>query len=87
MEYFLIRIEKNNPKLNSFNNAGLFWYELGSRIGFDNIQFFFNSLKDQKVDNPGAVGKFKEVLREYLEIEKIEGWFEKYAENLIINKE
>jgi len=87
MEYFLNRIEKNNPKLNSFNNAGLFWYELGSGIGFDNIQFFFNSLKDQKVDNLGAAGKFKEVLKEYLEVEKIEEWFEKYAENLIINKE
>jgi hypothetical protein len=87
MEYFLRRIEKNNPKLRSFNNAALFWCELGSEVGFNEIQSFFTSLKAQKVDNPGALEKFKKVLRLYMEGEDFEGWFEQYAEDLIINKE
>jgi len=87
MDYFRNRIEKNNPKLQSFNKTGLFWYELGSGIGFNNIHTFFSSVKAKKVDNPGARGKFKEVLKEYMEVENFEGWFGQYAEDLIINKE
>ena len=87
MDYFLQRIEKNNPKLQSFNNSGLFWDELGNEIGFSNIHMFFNSIEAQKVDNPGATGKFIDVLKLYLEGRDVEGWFEQYAEDLIINLE
>lgn len=87
MDYFLKRIEKNNPKFQSFNNSGLFWDELGNEIGFSNIYMFFNSIEAQKVDNPGALGKFIDVLKLYLEGRDVEGWFEQYAEDLIINLE
>jgi hypothetical protein len=57
MEFFIHRIEKDNPKLLSFNKAGLFWYELGNEIGFSRIFSFFESIESQKVDNPGAKEK------------------------------
>lgn len=83
MDYFLKRIEKNNPELQSFNNSGLFWYELGNEIGFSNIHMFFNSIEAHKVDNPGAMNKFIDVLKLYLEGRDVEAWFEQYAKNLI----
>ncbi len=87
MEYFLSRIEKRNPKLQSFNNAGLFWFELGSEIGFNNIQKFFNSVKDEKVDNPNAEGKFVEVLEGYMAKPDVNSWFNQYSEDLIDSME
>lgn len=87
MDYFLKRIKTNNPKLQSFNKAGLFWFELGSEIGFSNIQLFFNSIEGERVDNPGAKKKFAQVLEGYMEKQDFEAWFDQYAEVLIINKE
>jgi len=87
MEYFHNRLEEDNPKLQSFNNASQFWYDLGSEIGFNNIQLFFDTIKTDKVDNPGAREKFNKVLEEYLKKQDIEGWFEQFVDDLIINKE
>ena len=86
MEHFLQRIEKDHPKLLSFNKAGLFWYELGKKIGFSQFFRFFESINSQKVDNPGAKGKFAEVLSDYLDSEAMEDWYLHYADYLILNK-
>jgi hypothetical protein len=87
MEYFLNRIEENNPELQNFNHAGQFWNKLGSGIGFSNIQSFFYALKEKKVDNPGAMDKFTKVLEGYMEEQDIQVWFVPYADDLIISIE
>ena len=87
MKYFLGRIENNNPELQGFNNAGLFWYELGSELGFSNIPKFFNSLKEEKVDNPGAKEKFAKILEGYMAKQDNQNWFDQYSGDLIITIE
>ena len=87
IEFFLKRLETDNPELQSFNRACSFWYELGDTIGFSNISRFFESIKSQKVDNPGAKGKFAGVLGDYLDSDEVDEWKVKYADYLIINKE
>lgn len=86
-EFFLKRLEKDNPDLRSFNQACLFWYEFGEIVGFSNICRFFDSINSQKVDNPEAKGKFTNVLKDYVDQNEVDEWKEKYADNLIINKE
>jgi len=85
MEYFLGRIEIGNPKLQSFNNAGQFWYEIGSEIGFNNINILFSSVRDEKVDNPGAKGKFEKVLEKHMAKPDVQDWFNQYSGDLIID--
>ena len=87
MDFFFKRIAKNNTELQSFNNSGLFWNDLGNEIGFSNIYSFFNSIEAQKVDNPGAKKKFMDVLKLYLERRDLELWFDQYPEDLIIDLE
>ncbi len=87
IEFLLKRIEKDNPKLQSFNQACSFWYELGDTIGFSNINRFFESINSQKVDNPGAKGKFAGVLKDYLDNNEVDEWCRQYADHLIINEE
>ena len=87
IEYLIARIEKNSPKLQSFNNASLFWYELGAELGFSNIQKLFSAINEEKVDNPGALDKFANVLERYLEKPNFQEWFDQYSGALIISKE
>lgn len=87
LEFFLKRLETDNPDLQSFNQACSFWYELGETIGFSRISRFFESINWQKVDNPEAMEKFAGVLRDYLDNSEVDEWKVKYADNLIINKE
>ena len=86
MEYFRKRLEENNPQLQSFNNAGRFWSEHGSEIGFNNIPGFFKSIKEENVENPGAKEKYLKVVKGYIDKQDVDVWFEQYADNLIINE-
>jgi hypothetical protein len=85
MDFFRSRIEQNNPDLLSFNRACLFWYTLGKEIGFSKIFSFFEAIDSQKVDNPGAKGKFAAVLSDYLDTGAVEDWCLQYADYLILN--
>jgi hypothetical protein len=87
MDYFGKRIKEDIPELQSFNHAGKFWFELGFWIGFNHFPKFFNDIKKYKVDNPDAERKFAEVVELYDTGQHPEGWFEEYAEDLIINQE
>jgi len=87
MEYFINRIERNNPKLLSFNSACQYWHQLSMAIGFNNFNSLFEAIKIQKVNNPGAKSKYEGVLRGFIEDRDVEEWFSQYAEYLIINEE
>lgn len=86
MEYLIQRIEKNDPKLQSFNKASLFWHELNLAIGFNNLHGFFEEVNIQKVNNPNAKEKYLEVLSGYLQKSELEEWFQQYADYLILNE-
>lgn len=87
MRYFQKRLDENNPQLQSFNNAGRFWSEIGSEIGFNHIPEFFNSIKEDKVENPGAKGKLLNVVKGYIDKQEVEEWFGHYADDLILDDE
>lgn len=86
MDFFLQRIENDNPKLQSFNKSALFWYELNLKLGFRNIPGFFEEIKKKRVRNPDAKQKFLDVLEEYIGEDDLPTWFNEYADYLILDK-
>ena len=86
IKYMKKRIEKGSPKLIEFNNSCLFWIELNSKIGFGNMHNFFAVIKNQRISNPNAKQKFFEALTMYVQETDIKEWFDKYEDNLIIDK-
>lgn len=86
MEFFLQRIERDNPELLSFNKSSLFWYELNSKLEFRNMPEFFEKIKNKRVRNPDAKQKYLDVLKASLGEDDITAWFNDYADYLILDK-
>lgn len=86
IEFLIHRIEKDNPKLMSFNKSSLYWYDLNSKVGFRNINDFFAEINKQKVNNPNAKEKYVKILTLFIQENDLEEWFNKYAEYLILDK-
>lgn len=79
--------DKDKGELEGFNYSCLFWYELNEKIGFDNFSKFFNELAKQKVKNPDAKGKYLKVLTSFIDDNELSGWYNKYANYIILNTE
>ncbi len=83
-DYMKKRIERNDSALIDMNKSYLFWMDLNSKIGFENINSFFKSIDEEKVRNPNAKDKYLNVLKMFINNINVEQWFNEYAEYLII---
>lgn len=87
IEYFKKRIMMKDEKMEKFNRSGLFWYELNSKMSFNNFQDLFTLISKQNVKNPNARKEFLDVLQEACSNDDIENWYNLYADYLIVNNE
>lgn len=81
------RISEANPKILKFNIATQFWIELSAKIGFRNMNRFFEEINNEKVKNPDARQKFLKVLILCTGDKEAEKWYNEYADCLMLDKE
>ncbi len=85
MDYMTKRINQNNSKIADFNNAGEFWIELNSMIGFKNMNQLFEQVNQLKVSNPNAKEEFLGVLKKLTDNKSILDLYNEYSDLLIVD--
>jgi hypothetical protein len=85
MEYMTRRIEQNNPKIAEFNQAGKFWMDLNSLIGFENMNQLLEQVNVINVSNPDAEEEFLRALKTVANDDRVGDLFTEFANILILD--
>ena len=82
-----LQADKEKTELKKFNECCFYWWELNEKIGFENMSQLFKGIKNNNVSNPKAKEKYFNTLISFIDDkDKLQLWYNKYADYLIRNK-